>query len=1169
MRNISSPLSGLVSPFGAGALVTPPTVDVAPTIAPLTAPAPSGVLKTITAGSYTGAIPATLTVSQAHYIGGLLRSTALTYMPLMELGFEEEGETYVAQETCSELGGGSVTTTMLDTTIAWTVPVASDLVGNQSFTENVAITPVDVAGDFGNPYGVTYTVQSGTLTVGLALDANTGVISGTPTTTQVNGALVIRGTNGNGDFDDSTFNLEVLVAVTSAMEADASGLHWYRMEDATVVAGEVTAITDNKGSADLALAGAINGPVDNTTYMSFAGAEGLRSSAAGAMKLALTSGNNVVAFVVAKFVKADWVTHNQVNNTLFAENNSTSSSEATGIEMAYTGGGGGLATPQVQSRHTTSNIFKVSSTITWDTLVVLEYVIDADTDVEVFEDTISLGSVASISTSYHPVADAISIGGRISDAGAAHTNALAGTDIYEIYLTTDDSVLNLDAIRSELTAKHLGAPPVDAPTTGAFLDYTGAEGSPPHTITFADGFGGGAVPNDGWTIDVPWITDNGDGTGTIDDVEATLRVATITATNASGTADTPINVTITEAPAAAALKIVVDAVNNNLTPAVYTFRVEETAAYWDETSDMQDWDIHWDFDDVGSTYTNWDADMKSTNQREWALGNQVGHTYETAGTKTVTMTVNRPGLSEVILTTDVVVLDREATIAWDEVIAWSTTDFVGKTAGATEVATMAALITRLSANNSSANVKVEFRAGESFDIIDNMGSTATNVYYTSFGSGATPILQPNEVTRGNDVWTDGTLLKINNGGKYITFEGVAFDGGYNAVTGELTRGNTIAINTFEADMRIAVHKCDFAGMNMAVYLGSGSSLGFSDSTIIDFTNYGLFSQAPNGLAQGLGNITVYGGWNKQHIDAESIDGKGLSQQFDTPDHGPMRFANTHHTAVHQCAARSMTGWSGNSGSGIRVSQPWLRAMTDDVLGEEKLKTLNVWDVYANSQLVASPQNSGTASRAPLIGSVEALYGVSLEKDNRYGEMELGGLSWRNCIFERLDVVWYHPDLSPAGYEGSPHYGCIYYVIKDDANLPATAIWDRPIRTMCCTFVNFVSSGTQNDYEGLNYENVFPIAGKQPWSDVTNTNNIEYVPNVPNAASFINPTPLDIDANYRVMAASSGYQTATGTFDNKQMPYRDFTGTIRPTTNMSKGANEPAALGAGTNPTSSV
>ncbi len=271
------------------------------------------------------------------------------------------------------------------------------------------------------------------------------------TDTQIGGNITskVTATNASGPVVETSPAVGPIVAgSSSAMEADTSGLHWYRMENATVVSTEVTAITDNKGSADLAKVGSLTGPADGTDHMVFAGGlDGLRSTADGAIRTAIvTGGDNIVCFAVLEFDETD-VALTIANNFVCTENLSDSSWENTGFGISWTGA---TATIAVSSRSAVNATYKAGA-ISQSTKILVRWHLEPATLLTGYEDGATTGNTASAIGAYSLPAHPISLGGKITDAGVMN-NPFCGK-LYEFYCTTDDSTLNMDAIEAELATK--------------------------------------------------------------------------------------------------------------------------------------------------------------------------------------------------------------------------------------------------------------------------------------------------------------------------------------------------------------------------------------------------------------------------------------------------------------------------------------------------------------------------------------------------------------------------------------------------------------------------------------------------------------------------------------------------------------------------------------------
>ncbi len=144
-----------------------------------------------------GALPAGLTLSSAGVISGTATSSSSATFSI------------VATDSYGCSGSTSYTVTPVCPTITvnpTTLP--SGLVGT-AYSQTLTAS--------GGTAGYTFAVSSGTLPAGLTLNAGTGVISGTPTTSNASGvSLTFRATDANGCSGTRTINLIICPVITLA-----------------------------------------------------------------------------------------------------------------------------------------------------------------------------------------------------------------------------------------------------------------------------------------------------------------------------------------------------------------------------------------------------------------------------------------------------------------------------------------------------------------------------------------------------------------------------------------------------------------------------------------------------------------------------------------------------------------------------------------------------------------------------------------------------------------------------------------------------------------------------------------------------------------------------------------------------------------------------------------
>ncbi len=109
-------------------------------------------------------------------------------------------------------------------------PVAVGSIPDQSATEGIAFGPLDVTANFNDPDStLTYSLSGLPAGTGLAIDSNTGVISGTPTAADANASqpitVTVKATDGSNTPASQQFALTVSTSNGQAIDSDGDGVN--------------------------------------------------------------------------------------------------------------------------------------------------------------------------------------------------------------------------------------------------------------------------------------------------------------------------------------------------------------------------------------------------------------------------------------------------------------------------------------------------------------------------------------------------------------------------------------------------------------------------------------------------------------------------------------------------------------------------------------------------------------------------------------------------------------------------------------------------------------------------------------------------------------------------------------------------------------------------------
>ncbi|WP_395751928.1 putative Ig domain-containing protein [Prosthecobacter sp.] len=216
----------------------------------------SGGLAPYTFSVGSGALPAGLTLSSAGVISGTpTSSSSATFSILATDSYGCTGSTsYTITPVCP-------TVTVNPTTLP------SGLVGT-AYSQTLTAS--------GGTAGYTFAVSSGTLPAGLTLNAGTGVLSGTPTTSNASGVLLtFRATDANGCSGTRTINLIICPVITLAPATLPTPIVGTAYSQSITASGSSAAYTYTLAGgalptwATLSSAGVLSGTPTTTTSATF------------------------------------------------------------------------------------------------------------------------------------------------------------------------------------------------------------------------------------------------------------------------------------------------------------------------------------------------------------------------------------------------------------------------------------------------------------------------------------------------------------------------------------------------------------------------------------------------------------------------------------------------------------------------------------------------------------------------------------------------------------------------------------------------------------------------------------------------------------------------------------------------------------------------------------
>lgn len=559
-----------------------------------------------------------------------------------------------------------------------------------------------------------------------------------------------------------------------------------------------------------------------------------------------------------------------------------------------------------------------------------------------------------------------------------------------------------------------------------------------------------------------------------------------------------------------------------------------------------DYQYVWDFDDTGE-WTALSSDNMFGRAKGTAYGPCACHTFESAGTYTVTCTVKSSDGTEVgSFSQDITVTDPDAAFPGTQTICIDAGGtYAGAPTGSDNYTSIAAAI----ASTTLDNKRLLLNAGDTYSLND-FSSRINDTYVGRYGTGADPIITCNyNSTRTNFDWAGGGTLSnmvITN----INFQG-DYDANLSGGNGGLNPHDIEAISltrTGSATKTVTIHSCTFSGVKTAIIgwfdIGENTTIVISNNTIREWANYGVYYDKQ-------GDIGFVGNSIKQEIDAvNGGDGKQFAAVPQYPDHGPIRVMGdaTIICPIHQNELFNNCGWSVLGAK--TAHQPCIRYNASGTDGWRGVIERNVME-GGGTILSAAATTAATFCGLSDYLIIEKNYMIGTAGSYQPIELGHGNTDFRNNIIVRPQV----------DFEVQSNTANIAFRQTD------STAYAGAMRIRNNTFIDL------RDFAG----SAFDVVGADPgYATFVEDNNIEYYPNVATSpSSAAEPfeqspaiyTPRYDGERFETTTPNTTYATPASTAKTfrhgpsspaedaatANYPPDDFEGNLRGTGNTSDGA----------------
>jgi len=453
----------------------------------------------------------------------------------------------------------------------------------------------------------------------------------------------------------------------------------------------------------------------------------------------------------------------------------------------------------------------------------------------------------------------------------------------------------------------------------------------------------------------------------------------------------------------------------------------------------------WDFGDAGSFAPALNMPT-AWNDRNLAYGPQVAHVFASPGTYTVSVwAVDANGVTGSASTT-VTVADPDTVYAGGKTIVFSNDPgetWAGAPAGAMQVTSLGALrsaIGSLDFFHANTSCRVLFRRGQTVSNFWLNLDIATVQHFAAWGSGADPVLQPQDGQFAFDLQNSAPVPQF-------TVTGLDLRGDWDAATetGYPTR-SPFFFNQSPTDCHYVIHGCAFSGFSdiwLSIGSDRASTIVFSESTVTNWRDYGFYCEVVSTANTGA-KLAFVGSSIAQNPDA--LNGGDKNQLYNT--HGPLRIASRPKVYIGACDFFSRNGWSGLGSD--TADQPCLRLNANALPNQ----FYNIDRVACEGGYVTikADGHSGGLTENPGNFLIDRALCVASAKTIQPIQLAYGGTTVRNALVVVPNVPAYHggnplaagvayaPDTPAAGNADARMalYSSTFLNLRDAANDPGWA-----------------------------------------------------------------------------------------------------------------------------------